>query len=819
VEVASVSTGDNSDDLDPTDRVRQEVERLRAGHDAAVALEHLKKIYPDGPWVLTAIEVDGPALHRSSCADEEHVTAFLKRHSDRNIYYDLNKLSSDRVEAVHYFHVDLNPIPGEELTAELARIKKLTRTPPSEIPLPTACIHSGGGYQLLWALEVPIAVDGELSIAEDAKRYNLAIQRAYGAEDCHNVDRITRLAGTTNWPQQRKRARGQAPAQARLEWFEKDRRYPITLFKQAPIVQTQVGFGSVSGSRSPTVPRVSGNHPRLESIHDLPRNISAKTKVLIVQGRDPDDLISTDRTQVVDQVCRDLVQEGVDDSLIYSILTDPEFGISAQARAQGSGKERWALRMIERAKEFKRDPHLLELNERHAVVENFGGRCRVLEEQYDQVLRRSALTFQSFDDFRNRYMHRYVHCGTDKKGNPITTALGKWWLGEPARRQFQSIVFSPGRDIDGVYNLWRGFAVEPRPGDKHLKFIEHIYEDLCDGKQDLLDYLLNWMALAIQKPDAPGQVAVVLRGRKGTGKGFFTKTFGRLFGRHYLAVTNAKHLVGQFNSHLRDCVVLFGDEAFWAGDKAHESVLKALITEDTLMIEKKGVDVEPASNYVHLIMASNEQWVVPASYDERRFFVLDVSAAHMQDTEYFGSIEADLMAGGLANLLHALQTRDLSNFDVRTVPRTEALLDQKVHSMTSNEEWWFRKLSDGVLAPMHASWETPVPKDTMIDDYLTYAQRLGQGKRASGTGLTKFLERCVPKLHAFHAAHRGRDDNGDAVIGRALFWQFPPLNECRETFGKQCGGPFNWNEIEVREKAVPDARQVVPVEAQGKIPF
>ena len=811
-----------NDDLDQTDRVREAVERLRSGHDAIAAIEHLRQIYPDGPWGLTAIEVDGPGLRKELCADAEHITAFLKRYVDHNIYYDLNKLGGDHVESIHYFHVDLNPSTGEDLAEELERLRLLTLQPPPGIPAATACVHSGGGYQLLWRLEAPIDVGGELSIAENAKRYNLAIQHAYGAEDCHNVDRLMRLAGTTNWPRARKRARGQVATRAKIEWFENDRLYPIALFAQASIVQTQThtGFGSVSGSRSPTVPRIAGNLPRLGSVHDLPEGVTPKTKVLIVQGRDPDDLTSTDRTQVVDHVCRNLVLAGVDDSLIYSILTDPEFGIATQAIAQGSGKERWTRRMIERAKEFKRDPNLLELNERHAVVENYGGRCRVLEEQYDQVLRRSALTFQSFDDFRNRYMHRYVHCGTDKKGNPLDVALGKWWLGEPARRQFQSITFAPGRDIEGVYNLWRGFAVEPRPGDKHRKFIEHIFEDLCAGRQDLLDYVLNWMALTIQKPDAPGQVAVVMRGRKGTGKGFFATTFGRLFGRHYLAVSNAKHLVGQFNAHLRDCVVLFGDEAFWAGDKAHESVLKALITEDTLMIEKKGIDVEPASNYVHLIMASNEQWVVPASYDERRFLVLDVSPAHIQDTAYFGAIDADLKSGGLANLLYDLQTRDVSNFNVRAVPRTEALLDQKVHSMTSNEEWWFRKLSDGVLVPLHASWDTPVPKETLIDDYLTYAQRLGQGKRASGTGLTKFLERCVPELRAFHAAHRGRDDNGDAVIGRALFWQFPSLDECRNEFGKQCGGPFIWRDIEVREKVTaPEVRPGVPVESQYTIPF
>ena len=37
-------------------------------------------------------------------------------------------------------------------------------------------------------------------------------------------------------------------------------------------------------------------------------------------------------------------------------------------------------------------------------------------------------------------------------------------------------------------------------------------------------------------------------------------------GQHALKISNAKHLVGNFNSHLRDCVFLFADEAFFAGD-------------------------------------------------------------------------------------------------------------------------------------------------------------------------------------------------------------------------------------------------------------
>ena len=117
-----------------------------------------------------------------------------------------------------------------------------------------------------------------------------------------------------------------------------------------------------------------------------------------------------------------------------------------------------------------------------------------------------------------------------------------------------------------------------------------------EGDEKVLTYLLCWMARAVQKPNTPGEVAIVLRGGKGTGKTVFADVFGRLFGRHYSAVADAKYIVGNFNAHLRDCVVLFGDEAFWAGDRKHESVLKALITGRTLVIESKGIDAETATN-------------------------------------------------------------------------------------------------------------------------------------------------------------------------------------------------------------------------------
>jgi H+/Cl- antiporter ClcA len=56
------------------------------------------------------------------------------------------------------------------------------------------------------------------------------------------------------------------------------------------------------------------------------------------------------------------------------------------------------------------------------------------------------------------------------------------------------------------------------------------------------------MARSVQRPDSPGYSAIVFRGGQGTGKSFVAKTLGSLFGRHFMQVTDPKHLVGSFNA-------------------------------------------------------------------------------------------------------------------------------------------------------------------------------------------------------------------------------------------------------------------------------
>ena len=140
------------------------------------------------------------------------------------------------------------------------------------------------------------------------------------------------------------------------------------------------------------------------------------------------------------------------------------------------------------------------------------------------------------------------------------------------------------------------------------------------------------MARCVQDPGGkkPG-VALVWKGTKGTGKGKVLEWFGVLFNPHYLQVTKPGQIVGRFNRHLAECILLFADEALFAGDKSVVGALNGLITEAHQMYEPKGIDATMLPSHINIIMATNEDFAIPATHDERRYCVTEVSDSRAKE--------------------------------------------------------------------------------------------------------------------------------------------------------------------------------------------
>ena len=120
------------------------------------------------------------------------------------------------------------------------------------------------------------------------------------------------------------------------------------------------------------------------------------------------------------------------------------------------------------------------------------------------------------------------------------------------------------------------------------------------------------------------------------------------------------------------------------------------------------MDVVSAPNYIRLLITSNHDWVVPAGAQERRFLVLDVSDAVMQNKEYFGALVDEMNNGGREALLQFLMAYDYSDIDLRTIPKTGALLEQKLQSMTMFEKFWLDCLMSGAISDDDSCWWTNV---------------------------------------------------------------------------------------------------------------
>ena len=784
--------------------------------DSKLSIDFLKKFAPNSPWVLTAIQIDKKRIEtRTFSPDNASDCRYSidKYNGERNIYFHVNevmkemksKAHKEDIKAAHWLHIDIDPAAGQDLDEERERaLGLLTDGLPKGIPKPTVIVFSGGGYQGFWRLKSPVLVDGDVKKCEDFELYNKRLEQVFGGDHCHNIDRIMRLPGTINVPDAKKRKAGRTEEMAICLDFNKNR-YDLSDFRKAQAVQID---GHQGGEYGVTV-NIPGNVERIQDLSELDEwSVPDRVKIIIAQGRHPDQPKEGDNSRsawVFDCICQ-LFRAGVPDEVVYSIFTDPDWAIS-ESILESKNPQRYITRQMTRGKEQVEDPNLRMMNERHAIIGNIGGKCRVIEEVEDEVMGRSRLTISSFEDVRNRYSHMKVKVAVDKEGNDVMKPLGKYWLDHPMRRQFDYMRFMPQGDRPGVYNLWRGFSVEPKPGNCDL-YLNHLRDNVCGGRQEYYEYLIKWMARAVQNPASPGEVAVVMRGGKGTGKSITASVFGKLFGRHHLHVANPSHLVGNFNAHLRDVICLFADEAFFAGDKKHESVLKMLVTEDSIPIEQKGVDVETYPNYVHLIMAANDPHVIRASGDERRYFVLEVLKNNQQDADYFGKLIDQINNGGLEALLFHLQGIDLSDFQVRNVPQTDALQEQKLLSMSVDEEWWFRKLQNGRLLDSDSEWTGSVPCDSIVSDFTAYAEKWRFNRRGNETALGRFLSRVCP--HVGRQQRRVTVDvfNEDEMRQerkkrRVYFYDFGSLEACREAWEKTYG-KVKWEEVQDGEELIQD---------------
>jgi hypothetical protein len=442
---------------------------------------------------------------------------------------------------------------------------------------------------------------------------------------------------------------------------------------------------------------------------------------------------------------------------------------------------------------------LAAMNEQHAVIESIGGKTVIASwEPLPTDLKRPRIVFQGKDSFVLRYSNRTVTLeAPDGMGGfkTLRMPLANWWLSHRDRLQYRGVTFRPGapRVVEECLNLWQGWGVEPRAGDWGL-IRQHIEKVIAGGNAEFADYVVRWIAWAIQNPAAQAEVALVLIGPKGVGKGTLVRLLQRIFGAHAFQVTSREEVIGKFNGHLQDCVLFVADEAYWGGDKRCVGRLQGMITEPTLPIERKGFDLILVPNYLHVVMLAEPGWVIPAGRYERRYAALSVSEARRKDFEYFKALHRQIADGGAEAMMWDLQQMELGDWHPREIPENlligSALQQQQVHTFPPLEQWYLSLLQDG-----------RIPGALIVTD--PKSKRLSRPSTAYTKSLREDAMQRFPRLRwelsdstiegfmteeGWVKAQKFRDSKRNG-------WTFEPLTESRQAWKERYGSQDWANEV------------------------
>lgn len=356
----------------------------------------------------------------------------------------------------------------------------------------------------------------------------------------------------------------------------------------------------------------------------------------------------------------------------------------------------------------------------------------------------------------------------------------KYWINHKnCRRYPDGITFDPsGKEYENAFNLWRGFAVEPCDGDID-KYLQHVYEIICDNNNAKYEWLCAWLANMVQCPSEKPGTALVLQGGEGAGKNIFTAPWGAIYGVHCVELHHVNQLTGHFNGLLKDKMLVVADEVIWGGNRKEGNVLRSLITAERLNIELKGMEAFSVPAYFRLIMITNNQWAVPAAGDSRRYFVLKVNPKRTGDMAYFNRL-ARVPAGAI--LKYFLQYAIRDDINLRQAPWTPELQIQRELSAEPIVAWWLARLQEGQI--LHGvPWDEPVECRKVIAAYSNSDRYSRSTETEFGIGLKRLV-------HGLKKTRKVLVPRGEQKTA----YQFPPLAKCRRDYERMFanGNRLEW---------------------------
>jgi len=141
--------------------------------------------------------------------------------------------------------------------------------------------------------------------------------------------------------------------------------------------------------------------------------------------------------------------------------------------------------------------------------------------------------------------------------------------------------------------------------------------------------------------------------------------------------------------------------------------------------------------------------------------------------------------GGREAMLYDLLRHDLTDVDLKTFPRTDALMDQITNSMTAIQKFWYEILREGTLTIHNDEWSAEIKSEDLYDRYVEFASKIGEKYKLADSQFGKRIRELCPEVTRKRLKKRQ---------GRPWYLCFPSLEDCRKAFEEIINIKINWDE-------------------------
>lgn len=281
---------------------------------------------------------------------------------------------------------------------------------------------------------------------------------------------------------------------------------------------------------------------------------------------------------------------------------------------------------------------------------------------------------------------------------PEGDILNAVWKGKLPIRRLESMAYVPladefSRSPSGVpiYNTWRDSRIEPVEGDVTV-FLDHMAYLFPDEAER--SFVIDYLALLVQRPETKINFALLVRGRQGTGKSWIGLLAARMIGEDNVGRPMNSVVVDKYTDWQEGCQLVIIEELMALGRQEVANRLKPVITDSQLCIRPMYGRAYNLPNHLNLICFTNHADALPIEADDRRWLAV-FSPAEPATEAYYDKLFGFLDAGGAAAVAHWLLARKVELNPKGRAPWTSGKEEMRSFTLGEAEQVLTELLAEG----------------------------------------------------------------------------------------------------------------------------